>query len=149
MAALCEGGNEPPGSLKAICNRQNPYTIPASANSPKAPLSVRGETSTPSRSASGAIAEAIHRRLTTFHGGRSREMAARAELIALVRVGYSASSAAREIGIPLTTAKRWAKLFLENNEISNRPIPGRPRIYTREEDAISIREYRDLMLLLQ
>ncbi|KAJ4446570.1 hypothetical protein ANN_13267 [Periplaneta americana] len=34
-------------------SRQNPYTIPASANSPKAPLSVRGETPPPSRSASG------------------------------------------------------------------------------------------------
>ncbi|KAJ4444154.1 hypothetical protein ANN_05943 [Periplaneta americana] len=57
-------------------SRQNPYTIPASATSSKAPLSVRGETPPPSRSASGAIAEAIQRRLTTFHGGRLRESAA-------------------------------------------------------------------------
>ncbi|KAJ4438951.1 hypothetical protein ANN_14905 [Periplaneta americana] len=40
------------------------------------PLSVRGETPPPSRSASGAIAEAIQRRLTTLHEGRSREPAA-------------------------------------------------------------------------
>ncbi|KAJ4438641.1 hypothetical protein ANN_14588 [Periplaneta americana] len=40
-------------------SRQNPYTIPASANSPKASLSVRGKTPPPSRSASGAIAEVI------------------------------------------------------------------------------------------
>ncbi|KAJ4449867.1 hypothetical protein ANN_01273 [Periplaneta americana] len=50
-----------------------PYIIPASATSPNTPLSVRGETPPPSRSASGAVAEDIQRRLTTFHGGRSRE----------------------------------------------------------------------------
>ncbi|KAJ4433049.1 hypothetical protein ANN_15306 [Periplaneta americana] len=46
------------------------YTIPASANSPKAHMSVRGETPPPSRSASGAIVEAIQHRSTTFHGSR-------------------------------------------------------------------------------
>ncbi|KAJ4442860.1 hypothetical protein ANN_04453 [Periplaneta americana] len=57
-------------------SRQNPYIIPASANSPKAPLSVRGETPPSSRYASIAIAEAIQRRLTTFHEDWSRESAA-------------------------------------------------------------------------
>ncbi|KAJ4431057.1 hypothetical protein ANN_19650 [Periplaneta americana] len=124
MAGLCEGGNEPPGSLKArvTATAQCMGPVPtknrdaleelrwvaksglkASYNgwgahranhtiSPfwlddrppllrhvavrPAPLSVRGETPPPSRSASSAIAEAIQRRLTTFHGGRSRESAA-------------------------------------------------------------------------
>ncbi|KAJ4449706.1 hypothetical protein ANN_01110 [Periplaneta americana] len=43
-------------------SRQNPYTIAASADSPKALLSVRGETPPPSRSASGAIAETFQHR---------------------------------------------------------------------------------------
>ncbi|KAJ4430218.1 hypothetical protein ANN_22429 [Periplaneta americana] len=64
----------------------------------------------------------------------------RQQVIALVRVGYSASMAAREIGVPLSTAKRWAKFFMENGEIVNRPIPGRPHISTREEDAMLLRE---------
>ena len=48
--------------------------------------------------------------------------------------------AARTIGVPLTTAKRWAKLFFENNEVSNRAIPGRLCISTRKEDTILVRE---------
>ena len=66
------------------------------------------------------------------------------QVIGLIRAGHSASSAARTIGDPLTTAKRWAKLFFENNEVSNRTIPGQPRISTGEEDvgvdAILVRE---------
>ena len=53
---------------------------------------------------------------------------------------HTASSAARTIGVQLITAKKWAKLFNENNEVSNRAVPGLPRICTREEDAIIIRE---------
>ncbi|PSN48601.1 hypothetical protein C0J52_22213 [Blattella germanica] len=64
----------------------------------------------------------------------------RLQVIGLIRAGHSASSAARTIGVPLATAKRWAKLFHENNEVSNRAIPGRPRISTREEDAILVTE---------
>ncbi|PSN55697.1 hypothetical protein C0J52_09015 [Blattella germanica] len=64
----------------------------------------------------------------------------RLQVIGLIRTGHSASSAARTIGVPLATAKRWAKLFHENNEVSNRAIPGRPRISTREEDAILVTE---------
>ncbi|PSN39685.1 hypothetical protein C0J52_22262 [Blattella germanica] len=64
----------------------------------------------------------------------------RLRVIGLIRAGHSASSAARTIGVPLATAKRWAKLFHENNEVSNRAIPGRPRISTREEDAILVTE---------
>ena len=60
------------------------------------------------------------------------------QVIGLIRTGHSASSAAKTIGVPLTTAKRWAKLFFENNEVSNRAI--RPRISTRKEDAILGRE---------
>ncbi|PSN30770.1 hypothetical protein C0J52_27174, partial [Blattella germanica] len=62
------------------------------------------------------------------------------QVIGLIRAGHSASSAARTIGVPLATAKRWAKLFHENNEVSNRAIPGRPRISTREEDANLVTE---------
>ena len=40
----------------------------------------------------------------------------------------------------MATAKRWAKLFFENNEVSNRAMPGRPRICTREKDAMLVRE---------
>ena len=40
----------------------------------------------------------------------------------------------------LTTSKMWTKLFFVNNKVSNRAIPGRPRISTREEDAILVRE---------
>ena len=40
----------------------------------------------------------------------------------------------------MTTAKRWAKLFLGNAEVSNRAIPGRQRTSTREEDAILVKE---------
>ncbi|PSN49263.1 hypothetical protein C0J52_08196 [Blattella germanica] len=64
----------------------------------------------------------------------------RLQVIGLIRAGHSTSSAARTIGVPLATAKRWAKLFHENNEVSNRAIPGRPRISTREEDAILVTE---------
>ncbi|PSN49066.1 hypothetical protein C0J52_16017 [Blattella germanica] len=64
----------------------------------------------------------------------------RLQVIGLIRSGHSASSAARTIGVPLATAKMWAKLFHENNEVSNRAIPGRPRISTREEDAILVTE---------
>ncbi|PSN41063.1 hypothetical protein C0J52_18313 [Blattella germanica] len=64
----------------------------------------------------------------------------RLQVIGLIRAGHSASSAARTIGVPLATAKRWAKLFHENNEVSNRAIPGRPRISTREEDVILVTE---------
>ncbi|PSN30693.1 hypothetical protein C0J52_24913 [Blattella germanica] len=60
--------------------------------------------------------------------------------VGLIRAGHSASGAARTIGVPLATAKRWAKLFRENNEVSNRAIPGRSRISTREEDAILVTE---------
>ncbi|PSN50494.1 hypothetical protein C0J52_10724 [Blattella germanica] len=61
----------------------------------------------------------------------------RLQVIGLIRAGHSASSAARTIGVPLATAKRWAKLF---HEVSNRAIPGWPRISTREEDAILVTE---------
>ena len=64
----------------------------------------------------------------------------RSQVIGLILAGHSASSAARTIGVPLTTAKRWAELFIENNEVSNRAIPGRPCISTREKDAILVRE---------
>ncbi|KAJ4426373.1 hypothetical protein ANN_27187 [Periplaneta americana] len=64
----------------------------------------------------------------------------RQPVIALVHVGYSASMAARDIGVPLSTAKRWAKFFIENGEVVNRLIPGRPHISTREEDAMLLRE---------
>ena len=62
------------------------------------------------------------------------------QVIGLIRTGHSASSAARTIGVPLTTAKRWAKLFIENNEVLNRAIPGWPRISRRDEDVILVRE---------
>ena len=61
------------------------------------------------------------------------------QVIDLIRTGHSASSAARTIGVPLTNAKRWAKLFIEN-KVSNHAIPGQPFISTREEDAILVRE---------
>ena len=50
----------------------------------------------------------------------------RSQVIGLIREGHSASSARRTIGVSLTTAKRWAKLFFENNEVSNRAITGQP-----------------------
>ena len=56
----------------------------------------------------------------------------RSQVIDLIRAGPSASSAARTIGVPLTNAKGWAKLFIENNEVSNREIPVRPSISTRK-----------------
>ena len=64
----------------------------------------------------------------------------RSHVIGLIRAGHSASIAARTIGVPLATAKRWAKLFIENNDVSNRAIPGRPRVSTRKEDTILVRE---------
>ena len=64
----------------------------------------------------------------------------RSQVTEHIRAGHSAPSAARTIGVLLTTSKRWTKLFFENNEVSNRAIPGRPRISTREEEAILVRE---------
>ncbi|KAJ4437846.1 hypothetical protein ANN_13784 [Periplaneta americana] len=51
---------------------------PASATSPppKAPLTVRGGSPPPTRSAPSSVAEAIHHHLNKIHGGRSREPAA-------------------------------------------------------------------------
>ncbi|KAJ4447748.1 hypothetical protein ANN_09756 [Periplaneta americana] len=57
-------------------SQQSPCTTPASATSPKAPLMVRGESPPPRRYAPGSVAEAIHHRMNTIHGGRSREPAA-------------------------------------------------------------------------
>ncbi|PSN29440.1 hypothetical protein C0J52_28380 [Blattella germanica] len=64
----------------------------------------------------------------------------RLQVIGLIRAGHCASSAAKTIGVPLATAKRWVKLFHADNEVTNRAIPGRPRISTREEDAILVTE---------
>ena len=64
----------------------------------------------------------------------------RSQVIGLIHAGHSVSRAARTIGVPLTIANRWAKLFFENNEVLNCAIPGRPRISTREEDSILVRE---------
>ena len=58
----------------------------------------------------------------------------RSQVIGLIRAGHSVSRTARTIGVPLTTAKRWAKLFFETCN------SGRPRIFTREQDAILVRE---------
>ena len=41
---------------------------------------------------------------------------------------------------PIANAKKWAKLFFENNEVLNRAILGRPCISTSEEDAILVSE---------
>ena len=70
----------------------------------------------------------------------------RSQVFGFIRAGHTASSAARIIRVPLTTAKRWAKLFIENNEVSNRAIPDRTRISTREEDAILVREAFELKM---
>ncbi|KAJ4451330.1 hypothetical protein ANN_02792 [Periplaneta americana] len=42
----------------------------------KAPLTVRGGSPSPRRSAPGSVAEAIHHRMNTIHGSQSREPAA-------------------------------------------------------------------------
>ena len=60
----------------------------------------------------------------------------RSQIIDLIRAGHSASSAAETIGVLLTIAKRWAKLFFENYEVSIRAFPGQPSISIREEDTI-------------
>ncbi|KAJ4451063.1 hypothetical protein ANN_02500 [Periplaneta americana] len=61
--------------LRAImCSQQSPCTTHASATPlPKAPLTVRGGSPPPRRSAPGSVAEAIHHHMNTIHGGRSRE----------------------------------------------------------------------------
>ncbi|KAJ4437814.1 hypothetical protein ANN_13752 [Periplaneta americana] len=49
--------------------------------------------------------------------------------------------ASGEVGVPLSTAKRWSNFFfIENVQVVNRPIPGLPTISTREEDATLLRE---------
>ncbi|KAJ4437457.1 hypothetical protein ANN_17601 [Periplaneta americana] len=193
MAGLCEGGNEPPGSLKASSIIFNFIPVPAmlflivskTKSSNRAFEVEKMESKLQEQqkhnellqeridllkekllgcSATDVLAIDNTSVMVTGHKGKNtggkgfdpvlwiefsvaQWMADRADrqqqhqqLIALVHVGYSESSAAREIGVPLATAKKWAKLFLENNEISNRPIPGRPLIPTREEDAILIKE---------
>lgn len=60
----------------------------------------------------------------------------RQRVIALVEAGYGARSAGRLVGVPGSTAARWVHRYQNLGEVENRPIPGRPRISSLEEDAL-------------